>query len=170
MYFKKTLIILLSVITVAAIGISIWAIWFREAEPVNNPDYAPQQIESNAEPIGSEDTTSKLEQTEGGGAVSLTYAKEVTLSLSSKEATLMFQNPSQSNQNMKLEIVIDSKTIVSSGRLDPGYKIDKLSNVDVELLTEGAYEGKFVVSYYDDESGEKAMLNTEIPVTITVVP
>ena len=80
----------------------------------------------------------------------------------------MFQNPARSNQDMKLEIVIDGKAIVASGKLEPGYKVDKLSGVDTDKLSAGTYEGKFVVSYYNAQSGEKAVVNTEIPVTITV--
>lgn len=164
---RMILIMLLCVITASAIGVSAWALWFRSAKPAAAPDYAPRQVESNAQPIESDDT-SKLEQASGGGAVSLTYSKEVTLTLSAKEAALMFQNPSKSNQDMKLKIVIDDKTIAESGRLEPGYKVEKLSNVDTQKLSAGTYNGKFVVSYYDAESGEKAIVNTEIPITITV--
>ena len=32
----------------------------------------------------------------------------------------------------------------------------------------GGYEGKFAVFYYSVETGEKAMVNTEIPVSITI--
>lgn len=81
-------------ITVAAVGVSIWAIWFRDSAPVLAPDYAPRQLEENAEPLG-----------------------------------------------------------------DDG---------DEKRLTAGGYNGKFIVLYYDRTSGEKAMINTEIPVTVTV--
>lgn len=164
---NKLLIIILSIITVIAVGVTIWALFFRDTNQVSNPDYAPQQVESNAQKA-KEDDTKKLDQPKGGGAVSLIYSKEVMLSLSTKEVTLMFQNPSKSNQNMKIEVVIDSKTIVESGRIEPGYKVEKLSKVDTKKLSAGKYDGKFIVSYYNSESGEKAVLNTEIPITITV--
>ena len=38
-----------------------------------------------------------------------------------------------------------------------------------EMLQPGGYEGKFIVLYYDQTSGEKSMVNTEIPITINVV-
>lgn len=164
---QRIIIISLSIISMAAIGVTIWALFFRDTKPKVNLDYAPQQIESNAEKADDDDKT-KLEQPEGGGAVSLTYSNKVTLSLQSKQANLLFQNPSKSNQNMMLEIVIDHKTIVKSGRIDPGYKIEKLDGVDMNKLSKGSYEGKFVISYYEAKSGEKAMINTEIPITITV--
>lgn len=165
---QKILIVILVVIAAAAVAVSIWAVWFRDTMPVSTPDYAPQQIESNAQPIDEKDTA-KLEQQERGGAVSLTYSNKASLSLSTRETSLMFQNPTKSNQDMKIEIAIDNKTIVESGRLEPGYKVDKLADADIDKLSVGTYEGKFIVSYYDAASGEKAIVNTEIPLTITVM-
>jgi hypothetical protein len=116
----------------------------------------------------SGDDTDKMSSPQGGGAVSLTYSNTVTLSLSSKEADLVFQNPTKSNQDMVLELLIDGKVIAKSGRLPAGYGLKKLTGVDTEMLKEGTYNGKFTVLYYNTQSGEKAMVNTDIPVTITV--
>lgn len=166
---KRLLILLLLLIAIAAVGLSIWAIWFRDNTPVLAPDYAPQQIEENAEPIGDDDDE-KLSQPEGGGAVGLTYAKKVDISLSDKSATLLFANPTKSNQDMVLQLAIDDVVIIQSGRLEPGNRVLTLSLLDgaEKQLAAGGYDGKFVVLYYDRTSGEKAMINTEIPVTVTV--
>lgn len=166
---KKYLLILLLLITLLAVGLSVWAIWFRDSAPVLAPDYAPQQTEENAEPIGDDDDE-KLSQPEGGGAVGLTYAKEVSISLTDKSATLLFANPSKSNQDMVLQLVIDDVVVLQSGRLEPGNKVSTLNLLDgaEKRLTAGGYDGKFVVLYYDRTSREKAMLNTEIPITVTV--
>ncbi len=166
---KRLLILLLLLITITAVGVSIWAIWFRDSAPVLAPDYAPQQLEENAEPIG-DDGDEKLSQPEGGGAVGLTYAKEISISLSDKSATLLFANPTKSNQDMVLQLVIDDVVILQSGRLEPGNRVTTLNLLDgaEKRLDAGGYNGKFVVLYYDCASGEKAMVNTEIPVTVTV--
>ena len=166
---KRLLILLLLLITVAAVGLSVWAIWFRDSAPVLAPDYAPREIEKNAEPIG-DDGDEKLSQPEGGGAVGLTYAKEVGISLSDKSAALLFANPTKSNQDMVLQLVIDDVVILQSGRLEPGNRVSVLRLLDgaEKRLAAGGYDGKFVVLYYDRTSGEKAMINTEIPVTLTV--
>ena len=166
---KYLLILLLLLITVTAVAVSVWAIWFRDSVPVLAPDYAPRQIEENAEPIG-DDGAEKLSQPEGGGAVGLTYAKEVAISLSDKNAALMFANPTKSNQDMVLQLAIDDVVVLQSGRLVPGNRVSSLGLLDgaEKRLTAGGYNGKFVVLYYDRTSGEKAMLNTEIPVTVTV--
>ena len=166
---KRLLILLLLLITIAAVGLSVWAIWFRNSTPVLAPDYAPQQIEKNAEPIGDHGDE-KLSQPEGGGAVGLTYAKEVGISLSDKSATLLFANPSKSNQDMVLQLAIDDVVILQSGRLEPGNKVSTLSLLEdaEKRLVAGGYDGNFIVLYYDRTSGEKAMINTKIPVTVTV--
>ena len=166
---KYLLILLLLLITVTAVAISVWAIWFRDSAPVLAPDYAPRQIEGNAEPIG-DDGAEKLSQPEGGGAIGLTYAKEVAISLSDKNAAIMFANPTKSNQDMVLQLAIDDVVVLQSGRLVPGNRVSSLGLLDgaEKRLTAGGYNGKFVVLYYDRTSGEKAMLNTEIPVTVTV--
>lgn len=164
------LLLLLLLITIIAVAISIWAIWFREKAPVLAPDYAPKETETNAKPIGDEGDD-KLEQPEGGGDVSLTYAKQVNISISKKSANLLFANPTKSNQDMVLCLVINDVVVLQSGRLTPGNKVSELNLIDgiEKRLDEGGYNGKFVVFYYDRTSGEKAMINTEIPVEVTVV-
>ena len=69
------------------------------------PDYAPRQNEQYAEDIGDNDD-SKLTQSEGGGAVSITYTTNVDIDLSKGIAELYFANPTKSNQDMVLQIVI----------------------------------------------------------------
>ena len=166
---KWLLLLLLLLITIVAMSLSVWAVWFRDSTIVLAPDYAPQQIEENAEPIG-DDGDEKLSQPEGGGAVGLTYAKEVDISLSDKSATLQFANPTKSNQDMVLQLEIDDVVILQSGRLEPGNMVSTLNLLDgaEKRLAAGGYNGKFVVLYYDRTSREKAMINTEIPVTVTV--
>lgn len=166
---RKILFIILIFITLLAVGVTVWALFFREAVPTLAPDYAPQEIEQNAEPMG-DDGDDKLEQPEGGGAVSLTYSRDVTIDLSDKKATLMFGNPTKSNQDMLVQIVIHDTVVVQSGRLLPGNQVTKLNLIDgvEKQLQPGGYDGKIVVYYYQQDTGEKAIVNTEIPVTITV--
>ena len=42
------------------------------------------------------------------------------------------------------------------------------SCLDRAKLTSGGYKGKFNVIFYDEETGEKAVVNTNIPITIAV--
>lgn len=166
---KKILIPVLLLITLIAIGVTIWALCFRDTAPVLAPDYAPVEEESNAQAI-EDDSGEKLEAEEGGGAVSLTYSNEVTIDLSDKAASLVFANPGKSVQDMVVQIVIDDTVIVQSGTLKPGNQVITLNLLDgaEKQLQPGGYDGKFVVFYYDPDTGEKAVVNTEIPITITV--
>ena len=164
------LVILLLLIAIVAVCVTIWAIFFREAEPVIlTPDYAPQEEEKNAEDIPN-DSDDKLEAPEGGGAVSLSYSKVVSIDISDNAASLYFGNPGKSTQDMVLQIVVQDRVLAQSGRLTPGHQVSKLDLEDgmAALLSPGGYEGKFVVLFYNQETGEKAMVNTEIPLTINV--
>ena len=163
------LIPVLLIITVIAICVTVWALFFRDSGPALAPDYAPQEEEQNAETIPN-DTGEKMENPEGGGSVSLTYSREVSIDLSDETATLLFANPGKSNQDMVLQIVIQDTVIVQSGTLKPGNQVTALDLLDgaAKKLSAGTYEGNFNVLYYNPETGEKAIVNTEIPITITV--
>ena len=175
---KKTTIIIaiLALIAVAALCVTMWALFFRDTgggggnNTILTPDYAPQDKEQNAETIPG-DTGDKMKNPEGGGAVSLTYSNEVTIDLSDKAASLYFANPGKSNQDMVIQISIQDTIILQSGTLEPEKQVKLLNLLEgaEDMLQPGGYEGKFIVLYYDKTSGEKSMVNTEIPITITVV-
>lgn len=169
---KKTwiLILLLTLITAVAIGVTIWALFFREAEPsVLAPDYAPQEIEQNAEEIGDSEAE-KLDAPEGGGAVSLMYQDTVNIDLSDKSISLMYGNPTESTMDILLQIIIQDKLIAQTGRLEPGQQVKKLDLDDAaaNTLQSGGYDGMFVVSFYNPETGEKSAIDTNIPITVNV--
>lgn len=165
------LIIILILITVAAVSVTAWTLLSQKKANTNEliPDYASQKEEPNAESI-PDDSNEKMENPEGGGSVSLVYSREVSISLSNKIAELLFMNPGKSNQDIILQIVIQDVVIAQSGILKAGNQITELELMSemVEKLSDGIYEGNFNVLYYDPETGEKAIVNTEIPVTITV--
>ena len=166
----KLLILLLLLITLIAVGVTVWALFFRDTGPTLTPDYAPQEMEQNAETI-PDDSGEKMDKPEGGGSVSLTYSNKVTIDLSDKAAALYFANPGKSNQDMVIQIAIQDTIILQSGTLSPGHQVKLLNLLEgaEDMLQPGGYEGKFIVLYYDQTSGEKSMVNTEIPITINVV-
>ena len=163
---KRWLLLLLIFIVM---GITIWTIWFQDRETVLSPDYVPQEIEENAEPIEDEGDAN-MEQPEGGGAVSLSYQDEVTIDLSDKTALFYFAIPAKSSHDVVLQLVIQDEIIIQSDRIMAGNQVKTLELLEgvEKQLTQGGYNGKIVVLYYDQESGEKAVVNTEIPVTVTV--
>lgn len=166
---NNRIIIMLLLLLIIAVGVTVWAVFFRDSDSVLTPDYAPQSVEENAEPIGDE-SGEKLEQPEGGGSASLIYSKDVVIDLSDKTATLLFGNPSRSNSDIVVRLIIRDKVILQSGRIVPGNKVTSLNLLEgsEKMLLPGGYNGKFVVFYYNPTTGEKAMINTEIPVSITI--
>lgn len=166
---KNPLIFVLLLITVTAIGVTVWALIFRTPDVQLAPDYAPVATEKNARPIPNDEGEQVAAQP-GSGSVSLTYSNEVLIDLGSGSASLLFANPGRSNQDMVLQIVIQDTVIVQSGRITPGNQVTnlELGKDAVRMLSPGGYEGSFLVFYYDLESGEKAIVNTEVPVIVTV--
>ena len=166
---SKLLILLLLLLCFIATGVSVWALFFREPDITLAPDYAPQEQEEHAETI-PDDTGDKMETPQGGGAVSLTYANQVGIDLSAGTVSLLFANPGKSNQDMVIQVVIQDQVIAQSGTISPGYRVMNLDLLEgaVKMLSTGGYDGKFVVLYYNQETGEKAIINTEIPIQITV--
>ncbi len=169
---KKTtvLIAILAVITVIAVIVTVWALFFRGPGVTLTPDYAPRNEEKHAVEIPDDDD-GKMQADEGGGAVSLSYGSNVSIILSNKTAALMFANPGKSTQDIVLQVVIQDNILVQSGRITPGYQVTTLDLLRgaADKLSVGEYDGKLVVLYYDRETREKAMVNTEIPVKISVV-
>ncbi len=164
----KILIAAMIVVFVAAVSVAVWAIFFRE-DVIITPDYAPPEKEENAEKIEGEDDT-KLEAPDGGGAVEVSYNYDVSIDLSDKKVSLSFANPKKSTHLMVVQVVIHDTVVAQSGTLDPGYRVrtlDMLSGTD-KMLRAGGYDGKIVVLFYDPDSSEKSIVNTEIPLTINV--
>ena len=170
----KLLITLLLLIAFLAVGVTVWVLFFRDTGPELTPDYAPQESEEYAEPV-EEDSGEKMEVPEGGGGVSMIYQKTVQISLSGNTASLMFQNPSKSVNDIVLQVVIvgddGTETVIAqSGTLSPGYKVEKLDLLkDGEKLSAGQYTGRYNVLYFDPETAERSVLNGSIEgVEITV--
>ena len=76
---RNILIVVLLLISAAAVCVTIWALFFRDDGQLT-PDYAPVDEEANAEEI-PDDSGEKMEVPEGGGSVSLTYTREVSIEL-----------------------------------------------------------------------------------------
>ena len=171
---KKQLAIIASVLAlvlILAIGITVWALFFRDSgTPPITPDYPPQGTEQNQKPLEG-DEGEKIESPSGGGAINVTYGTSVTVDLSDNKVTLLYANPQASNQNVAILIMIDELVIAKSEQITPGYGVDTLTLEEYakERLAVGGYNGELVIRAYDPETGEKAMVDTKGEITITVV-
>ena len=164
------IIIALSVVLVIAICVSIWAIVFREGEDMLPPDYPPQDTDDNQTPI-PDDQGGQIQTPAGGGAVNITYAEEVIIDLSDNKASLYYANPSRSNQNVAIAIVIGKNVIIKSELITPGNMVTSLPLVGgaAEKLAVGGYDAEIIIYCYHPETGEKAMVDTKGSVIVTVV-
>lgn len=165
---SRWIILLLLLLLLIAISVTLWALFFRE-ETTLTPDYAPRREDKYAQSLDDQGDE-KLEQVQGGGAVSLTYSTKVTVTLDDGMASVYFANPSKSNQDMVLQLVVQDVILAQSGRLSPGKQLDTLELLEgaASRLQPGGYNGQFVVLFYQPDTGEKTIVNTEIPVDVTV--
>lgn len=164
---NRICIIILLIILLLGIGIFV----FLCVKGHKSDDFAPK-LDSTAEQM--EDTGEKMDAPEGGGAVSLTYSTAVTISMKDRIAQILFENPSKSTKDTALQLTVKGQkegqeSVIAESELIPaGYKLSQMElNDDVELEA-GKYEGNLNVLYYDSETGEKEVVDTKIPVTLTV--
>lgn len=161
-------LILLLLLLITSCSVTIWSIFFRDTTPTLAPDYAPQEIDPNATPTPDSDKENeKLEQEQGGGSVSIQYQKEVRVDLSDGMVYFSFTNPYESNQDMVLQVFVKDRLIAQSKLLPPGNSLSKLPLRDGVELSVGGYDGKYTAAYYY-ESGEKAIIQTDIPLIVKV--
>lgn len=145
--------------------------WYFSRVPVIGP-YNPLPVEDpKAEEIPDDDGT-PVEQ--DGGAVSLVYSLDAQLNLSTGKIEIYFQNPGTSNHDVVLQMYVvsgGSETLIAeSGRIAAGKGLYELSmNEKSAVLSEGLYDAKLKVIFYNPSTGEKALVESDITdVTLTV--
>ena len=147
-------------------AVAAWALFFRpEEEIVLAPDRVPEQADQHAKPIPGD--TGDQKNPSSGGSVSLRYSDQVSIDLSEERAELIFANPGRSSRDMVLQIVVQDIVLVQSGTLKPGNQVEMLPEARKVLKT-GVYDGNFVIYYYNAETGMREVINTEIPIVVTV--
>ena len=166
---NRALIAVLVTIIIFLLCVCLFLLLSKEEVTVLSPDIAPDNTDKYSEPM-DDGTEDKLEEPNGGGAASLAYTKNVTIDLSSEKATMMFGNPSKSNQDIIVQIVIQDTVIAQSGLITPGNKVSTLELLPgiKKSLSQGTYIGQYIVLFYDRETGERELVSTEIFINITV--
>lgn len=156
----------------AVIAVVVW--WFfLKPEPVEHID--PNSIDENAGVLEG-DTTEKKESEDGGGAMTLTYSLDATLTLSTGDVEIYFLNPNASNHDLSLALYIvteDSAVkIAESGRVPSGYGLEHMQFIENSAeLSAGVYDAEYIASFYHPETGEKALVESTITdVKLTVQP
>lgn len=118
---QKITILLLSIVTAASMGVTVWAVFFRSV-PASR-DYALVETEPNAVSYQEEEETPQVGS--GGGAVSIRYTKQVCVDTAAQTAQIYYANPPESASSVTLQLVLldDSgkETVLGeSGLLQPG--------------------------------------------------
>lgn len=175
---NKNLVRLLSVILLVLIIIIILLLLrscgASEGNTVLEPDYPTMSVDPGAEEIEDDPSPETPPTvTQGGGSVTISFMDNITYTLSTGKLSLFYQNPGASTHNVVVQVILvrgeDEYLLAQSGIMEPGYQVTSL-NVDSNApqLSEGGYEGKMRLRFYDRESGERAIVDTDIPCTVTV--
>lgn len=140
---------------------------------VLEPDYASIEVEENAVPLAPAEDDEKPEVVQGGGSVTISFRDGVTYDAATKEVALFYQNPGSSTHDVVVQVILTSGEneylLGQSGLLHAGYEVSKISGAELPVqLKPGGYNGKLKLLFYDPETGERAIVDTDIPTTITV--
>ena len=85
---------------------------------------------------------------------------------------MRFDNPTKSVQNMSLEMILHGDVIAYSGLIQPGKRIRTMTLTQDawERLNPGRYttEAYFLVRFFDPNTNECAILQSEIEIEIIV--
>ena len=113
---------------------------------------------------------SSVSTSDGGGTVSLTYSDAAGIDLAAGQVTLLFANPEKSGWDASVRLVVGESEAARSDMLTPGQQVTQLPLLEgaKKDLTAGSCSGTLKVSFYHPQTGAKAMLDAEIPVTVTV--
>lgn len=113
---------------------------------------------------------SSVSTSAGGGTVSLTYSDAATIDLTAGQVMLLFANPEKSGWDATVCLVVGEREAARSDLLAPGEQVTQLPLLDgaEKDIAAGSCSGTLKVSFYHPQTGTKAMLDAEIPVTVTV--
>lgn len=167
---KKNNLIYLVLILLIVICIGVIIFLLIKNQNTLTPEFAPGTIDTNA--IKEEDNGDKMDKTDGGGAVSLSYSNVVAVNTKTNDIKMYFKNPSKSRESIVLQIIVkqndEEYVIAKSELLPPGYTLYNMKINTSKKIPIGGYNGIFRITYYNEDTGEKQIVNTEIDVKIEV--
>ena len=141
------------------------------ASGIASRPYATEEPDRNQIRIPKEERTTPLEQ----GMHSLEFRFNETLHIDSSNGYcyLNFENPSYATNMIVVTLESDdgSKTVMArSGAVTPGHRLDYLTLTDAgyDLINSGTSTGNIVLTGYDSETSDKAMVDSVLPVHIVI--
>ena len=158
---KKTKFLYFGLIILIIICVVLVINLIKKNNEALTPDYAPGTIDTNA--IKEDDSKDKMDVADGGGAVSLAYSNVALVNSKNETIKMYFKNPGRSRESIVLELIIEQNgkeyVLAKSDLIPPGYAIYELDLLDTVKLPVGGYKGKFRLTYYDEETDAKQMVN-----------
>lgn len=165
---------IVSVVLLGLIIVLSWRVGTPAPVVVLEPDYPKVDNEENLIPMPGTDGE-KLEASKNGGAVAISYSDNVIYDRAAGQLTLAYGNPSVSTQSVILQVIVfgpdgSEYLVAESGVVPPGYRVETLKAAEKQSVSfsEGVYSGIFRLLFYNAETGERAIVNTEIPIKLMV--
>lgn len=175
---KRTRVAVVLLLVIAVL-LSIRLGWFGKGPVVLEPDYPVIDDDIHAKPTNDNET--KLDVSENGGAVAVAWSGDVRYDRATEMLTLRYSNPSKSTQAVVVQAIVYGDTdettgqkteylLAESGVLRPGFYLDSIPGcLDSSVtLSTGTYSGLLRIYFYNPNTGERAIVNTEIPLQIKV--
>lgn len=114
------------------------------------------------------DSENKLEVPQNGGGAVVTCGTDAVIDLKERIVEYYYSNSSRSPSAVRLQLYMQDEMIATSGMIYPGYRTYQLDLVKRLQLKEGTYDGVLKILFYDSQTNEKANVDGEIDIVITV--
>lgn len=161
---KRVISMILLILTLVIIVLAIWLLMNKQVT-VMNYNVPPKDV--NAVKVKG-DTPVTVDVEDGKDYGEVTWMQDVELSISGKIATFYFQNPSTSQLNMVVHLVVGDKELAASNLIEPGYELTKITDVDTSGLEPGVYDGVIRADNYNPETNERSIMATEMEVKVNI--
>lgn len=132
--------------------------------PIIAPDYPLPPEDTSASDIKNDSST--IRDTSHKNRAAIKVAREVTISLDAKKVEFIYQNFNASNKNAVVTLCIlkdgNEYAIARSGLVKAGKEIKMMDLLpDAIKLSNGVYNGRIKIDFYDEITGEKAATSTD---------
>lgn len=127
-------------------------------------DYPQLEFDLNAERIEVDE-----DMTVSDGEVMIVAGQSATVYVNSGTADIYYVNPVSNQSNTQVALQVGDKIVAESGLLEPGYGLTELTDVHTDGLEYGQTDGCLIIYTYDRETGQRNIIDNEIPLTVTVI-
>lgn len=127
-------------------------------------DYPQLEFDLNAERIEVDE-----DMTVSDGEVMIVAGQSATVYVNSSTADIYYVNPVSNQSNTQVALRVGDKIVAESGLLEPGYGLTELTDVHTDGLEYGQTDGCLIIYTYDRETGQRNIIDNEIPLTVTVI-